>query len=134
MDVEMGEVITFYGVTDGVSVGGTLSLDSDVLYAPVSYIRPDKGMETKIWVSKIMGKPATVFLEHTEDVTVTVPTWRRLSALHLETAGSIHEDQRRPIKLMSRDGKQAWRLIWEQVTAGVTYFLVKVQFTYKESN
>jgi len=126
-----GETLAFYGETDGVATGGTLSLDSDVLHATVDYIRPDKGVESKIWASKVSGKPASIFLEQTEDVTVTAPTWKKLGALHLASEGELFEDQRRAITLMSRDGKQAFRAVWLQEVAGKTYFLIKVQFTYK---
>jgi len=64
-------------------------------------------------------------------VTVTVPTWKRLSALHLASEGELFEDQRHPFTLLSRDGKQAFRFTWEQVTAGVTRYQIKVRFTYK---
>jgi len=127
-----GETITFFGETDGSATGGTLNLDSDVLYTSVDYVRPDKGCKSKIWIAKLTGKPATIFLEQTEDVTASSPTWKRITSYHLASEGELHEDERRPVVLLSRDGKQAWRFTWLQEAPGKTYATIKVEFSWEK--
>jgi hypothetical protein len=129
---EEEEVITFYGATDGTSTKGTFRLDSDVLHGPVDFIRPDKGMRVRIWARWIAGKPCYVYVEQTEDVTATPePTYKKVAAFYLSSEGELHEDERRAVELFSRDGKQAFRLTWEQSTAGVTHVAIKVGFKYE---
>jgi hypothetical protein len=128
--VEEEEVITFYGSTDGSSPTGTFSLDSDVLHSSVSYIRPDKGMKVRIWARWLAGKPCKVYVEQTEDVTASPPTYKKLAAFFLSSDGELHEDERHAVELLSRDGKQAFKLTWEQTTAGITHVAIKVGFKY----
>ena len=127
----MSEVITFYGETDGTSTTGTFSLNSDVLYSAVNYIRPDQGMLVKIWAKLIAGKACTVFVEQTEDVTVDSPTYKKIGAFHLSSEGQLHIDERHAVELFSRDGKQAFRLTWSQDTAGKSYVMIKCEFEYR---
>lgn len=128
-----GEVVTFYGTTDGTGTTGTFNLDSDVVDKTVvttlTSIRPDKGMVCKIWARWMAGKACTVYVEQTEDVTVDSPTYKKIGAFHLSSEGELHEDERHPFELLSRDGKQAFRLTWEQTVAAVTHAAIKVEFT-----
>ena len=126
-----GEVVTFYGETDGVATTGTFDLNSDVLHAAVAYIRPDKGMLCKIWARWIAGKACKVYVEQTEDVTVTpTPTYKKIGAFYLSSDGELHEDERHPFELFSRDGKQAFKITWEQTVAGKSHVAIKVEFAY----
>jgi len=126
----MGEVITFYGETDGSSTTGTFDLNSDVLHSAVSYIRPDRGMRVKIWAALISGAACTVFVEQTEDVTESTPTYKKIAAFHLSSEGQLHLDERHAVELFSRDGKQAFRLTWSQSAAAKSYVMIKCEFEY----
>lgn len=128
----MSEIITFYGETDGSSTTGTFSLNSDVLVNAVNYIRPDKGMRVKIWAQLIAGAAVTVFVEQTEDITAGTPSYKKVGAFHLASEGQLHIDERHPVELFSRDGKQAFKLTWSQSTAAKSYIMVKVEFEYPE--
>jgi hypothetical protein len=127
----VSETIFFYGETDGTSTTGTFPLDSDVLHSTVDFIRPDKGMKCEIYVIKVSGAPVTVLLKQTEDVTVESPTYKTVGSWYLSASGELHEDERKPIVLRSRDGKQAFQFTWSQTTAGKSYILVKVEFSYE---
>jgi len=122
------EIIFFKGETDGTSTTGTFPLDSDVLYSTVDNVRPDQGVKAEIWVIKISGVETEVKLDQTEDVTASPPTWKTLGHWYLSSPGELHEDERKPITLTSRDGKQAFRFTWSQPTAGKAYILIKVKF------
>jgi hypothetical protein len=127
----VSETIFFYGETDGASTTGVFPLDSDVLHGTVDFIRPDKGMKCGIYVVKVSGAPVTVFLEQTEDVTAESPSYKTVGVWYLSEPGELHEDERKPIVLRSRDGRQAFRFTWSQTTAGKSYILVKVEFSYE---
>jgi hypothetical protein len=128
----MSETVFFYGETDGKTATGVFPLDSDILYSTVDFIRPDKGMKCEVYVVKVSGAPVTVFLEQTEDVTVSPsPSYKAVGSWYLASAGELHEDERRPIVLRSRDGKQAFRFAWSQTTPNKSYILVKVEFSYE---
>ena len=74
----MGELITFYGSTDGSSTTGTVSLDSNILYSSVDYIRIPKGVKLKIWGIRAYAVENTNFnIEFTSDVTVGPRPTRR---------------------------------------------------------
>lgn len=126
----MSEVITFYGETDGANTTGTFDLDSDVLNSTVNYIRPDQGMKVKIWATLLAGEACTVFVEQTEDVTATTPTYKKIGAFHLSSEGQLHIDERHAVELLSRDGKQAFKLTWSQTTAAKSYVMIKCEFEY----
>jgi len=127
------EVLTFYGETDGSSATGTFELDSDVLHSKVSYIRPDKGMECRIWARLLAGAACRVYVEQTEDVTESSPTWKKLGAVDLSSAGTLAiEDSNFITKLYSRDGKQAFRFTWEQSTPAKSFLEFRVEFVWGE--
>jgi len=125
-------LVSFYGETDGVATTGTIPLDSDVLHESVDYIRPDKGTRAKIWAKLLSGEPCTIFLEQTEDITASPPVWKRIGAFYLVSAGELLEEFRRPITLLSRDGKQAFRFTWSQVTAAKSYIEIRIEFVMEE--
>jgi len=127
-----GRIVFFKGETDGASTTGTFPLDSDILHETVDYIRLDQGFKAKIWVMKISGVETEVELEQTEDVTAAPPTWKLLGHWYLASPGELHEDERTPIVLTSRDGKQAFRFTWSQPIAGKAYILVKAEFIHGE--
>ena len=128
MENKASEVITFTGETDGTSATGVFPMYSEVLHAPVSFIRPDKGMKMLIWAKWIAGEACMVYVEHAEDVTVATPEWKKISTFYLSSAGEIAEYKRKPIAIQSRDGKQAVRFTWRQVTAAKSYVTFQIQF------
>lgn len=127
----MGDIITFYGKTDGAKTEDDFTLDSEVLENPISYIRPDKGMRCKIWARWIAGAKCTVYVQQTEDITADSPTWKTIGAFRLSSEGELHEDERHAFEVASRDGKQAVKFTWEQAVAAVTHVAAKIEFQYK---
>lgn len=125
----MGDLIHLYGETDGSSTTGTFSLQSDMFYSSVSYIRIPKGVKAKIWCKRIAGAAVDVKVEFTHDVTETSPTWSDISHESLASAGELTLEKRRPIVLMGRTGKEAFRASWSQGTAGNSYVEFEVELS-----
>lgn len=118
----MSELITLRGETDGSATSGTVSLDSDLFYSTVSYLRIPKGMAAKIWFKKIAGEGETLFtLQYTYDCTLTSPTWKNIQQEKLASKGELTLEKRRPEILRAFTGKEAIRVTWTQPTAAKAY-------------
>jgi len=127
MEVEP-ELIVLRGETDGTSTTGTFSLDSDILYAPVTYVRIPKGMVVKVWFKKLAGEgEALTTLEYTYDVTVATPTWKALHVEKLAAKGEVTLEKRRPIILRGFTGREAFRVTWSMPTAVKAYVEIGVE-------
>jgi len=118
----MSELITLRGETDGSATSGTVSLDSDLFYSTVSYLRIPKGMAAKIWFKKIAGEAETLFtLQYTYDCTAATPTWKNIQQEKLASKGELTLEKRRPEILRAFTGKEAIRVTWTQPTAAKAY-------------
>ncbi len=125
----MGELITFIGSTDGTSTTGVVSLDSDILYSQVQYVRIPRGMVAKIWFKKVSGDVETDFiLQYSNDVTVSTPTWKDIQVEKLPSSGEISIEKRRPEILRSFTGREGFRVTWSQPTAGLAHIELGVEF------
>jgi hypothetical protein len=118
----MSELITLRGETDGSATSGTVSLDSDLFYSTVSYLRIPKGMAAKIWFKKVAGEGETLFtLQYTYDCTAATPTWKNIQQEKLASKGELTLEKRRPEILRAFTGKEAIRVTWTQPTAAKAY-------------
>jgi len=123
-------LITFYGKTDGSSTTGDFSLDSPILHSTVTYVRIPKGMKAKVWCKRISGEVATdVIISYTDDVTVSSPTWKELSHERLASPGELILEKRRPVVILGRTGKEAFKVSWSQPSAGNAYVEIEVELT-----
>ena len=123
------ELMTLYGATDGSSTTGQFSLNGDLLYSAVSYVRIPKGMKAKIWCKRISGAAVDVIIEYTYDCTVASPTWVAVSRESLTSAGEIILEKRRPVVLRGFTGKEAFRISWSQSTAASSYVEIEVELS-----
>lgn len=125
----MGELITFYGATDGSSTTGTVSLDSNILYSSVDYIRIPKGVKLKIWGIRAYAVQNTNFnIEFTSDVTVGSPTYETVDSVFVASNDYQTVEKRRPIVVKGTTGKEAIRITWSQSTAGSGGIAIDVEF------
>jgi len=116
------ELFVLRGETDGTSATGVFSLDSDLLYLTVTYVRIPKGLKAKIWFKKLSGEGETlVSLEYTYDVTVASPVYKTLQVEKLASKGEITLEKRRPAIIRGFTGKEAFRVTWSQPTAVKAY-------------
>lgn len=128
MPEKRGTLLTIYGVTDGTSTSGDLTLKSEWFASDVTYLRIDKDIVAKIWAIEISGAPADISIQFTHDVTAGTPTWQTLKTLSLSSAGELSEDRRKPlIAVTGRTGKEAIKLSWSQSTAGVTHVTILLE-------
>jgi hypothetical protein len=122
------ELLTIRGETDGSATSGTVSLDSDLFYSTVSYLRIPKGMAAKIWFKKIAGEAETLFtLQYTYDCTPASPTWKNIQQEKLASKGELTLEKRRPEILRAFTGKEAIRVTWTQPTAAKAYVELGVE-------
>lgn len=118
----MAELFTVYGETDGLTPSEDLSLNSDLFYDTVSYIRVPKGLKAKAWAKRISGETATtVKIQYTPDVTVASPSWRVLDTQYLASAGEMSVEKRRPAVARGTTGKEAIKISYSQDTADKAY-------------
>jgi len=113
------ELLTFYGETDGSTVGtdwddpAVMSLRSDIIRGTIEYFRIPKGMKAKIWCKRISGRgPTDIVIQFTRDVTVASPTWITMDVLSLSSDGELTLEKRKPIIIRSTTGKKAIRVGW----------------------
>jgi len=126
-EVKRGELFIVYGETDGSSTSGTVSLNSDIFYSSVQYIRIPKGCKAKIWFQKVAGEGETLFkIEYTYDVTEDTPTWSTLAVEKLASKGELAIDKRKPIILRGFSGTEAFRVTWEQPSGSATKAYVEL--------
>jgi hypothetical protein len=124
----MGELIFVRGETDGTSTSGTVSLNSDVFYSAVNYIRIPKGMVAKVWFKKVAGEGETLFiLQYTYDCTAASPTWINMQAEKLASKGEVVFDRRKPEIFRSFTGKEAIAVVWSQPTAVKAYIELGIE-------
>jgi hypothetical protein len=122
------ELITVRGETDGTSTSGTVSLNSDLFYGGVSFLRIPRGMTAKIWFKKVSGEAETLFtLQYTYDCTVASPTWKDIEQEKLSSKGELSIEKRRPVILRSLKGTEAFRVTWTQPTAAKAYIELGVE-------
>jgi hypothetical protein len=122
------ELITVRGETDGASTSGTVSLDSDLFYGGVSFLRIPRGMTAKIWFKKVSGEAETLFtLQYTYDCTVASPTWKDIEQEKLSSKGELSIEKRRPVILRSLKGTEAFRVTWTQPAAAKAYIELGVE-------
>ena len=128
----MGELITFYGATDGTNATGTVSLDSNILYSSVDYIRIPKGVKLKIWGIRAYAVTTTNFnIEFTSDVTVGSPTYETVDSVFVaadDYEAYVNIEKRRPIVIKGATGKEAIRITWSQSAAGNGGIAIDVEF------
>jgi len=120
----MGELITFKGHVSGT---GDYTLDSDILYSTVTYVRIPKGMKAKVWCKRISGEAADVAIEFTHDITASTPTWKELSVEKLASAGELILEKRRPTVIHGFTGKEAFKITRTSGT-GDSYVEIEVEF------
>jgi hypothetical protein len=122
------ELITVRGETDGSSTSGVVSLDSDLFYGGVSFLRIPRGMTAKIWFKKVSGEGETLFtLQYTYDCTAASPTWKDVEQEKLASKGELSIEKRRPVILRSLKGTEAFRVTWTQPTAAKAYIELGVE-------
>lgn len=128
MSVRKPELFLIYGETDATSTSGDFSLKSDIFYSAVTYIRIPKGLKVKVWFKKVSGDVETKFtLNYTHDVTVTSPTWITVDSIVLASKGELAVEKRKPIILRGFTGKEAFKISWEQPSAGKAYVVIGVE-------
>lgn len=126
-------LMTLFGRTDGSSTTGTFSLYGDVLHGTVDYVRIPKGLKAKIWCKRISGEVETeVIIQFTNDVTEATPTWNDVSRQILSSKGVIELEKRRPVVLRGRKGTEAFRITWDQPTAGYANVEIEVELVEEE--
>jgi len=123
----VSDLITIYCETDGTNTTGTFSINSTAFTNTPQYIQVDKHLKLKIWARRIAGAPATIYVQYTDDVTATTPTWKNMDVIHLASEGELDLEKRKPVIVIGRTGKESIRFTWEQTTAGKTYVMFDIE-------
>jgi len=123
----VSDLITVYCETDGSNTTGTFSIKSTSFTNTPEYIQIDKHLKLKIWARRIAGAAATVFVQYTDDVTASTPTWQNIDVIHLAADGELDLEKRKPVIVVGRTGKEAIRFTWSQSTAAKTYVVFDIE-------
>ncbi|RLC35954.1 hypothetical protein DRH29_05495 [candidate division Kazan bacterium] len=124
----VSELFTVTCATDGSNTTGTTTMTSDIIYGSVNYIRIPKGMKAKIWCKRISGDVATKFtIQYSHDVGFTSP--KTVSVERITSEGEITLEKRRPIILRGLTGNEAFRVTWEQASAGNAFMELEVELS-----
>lgn len=120
----MGELVTFRGSVSGT---GVYTLDSDILYSPVTEVRIPRGLKVKIWSIRISGEAADVAVQYTPDITAATVVWKTVDSEKLASAGEIVVEKRRPIVLRGFTGREAFRVV-RLTGLGDSFVTLEVEF------
>ena len=121
------EVLTIYLETDGTNATGTFVLKSPDFANTPNYLQLDKGLKAKIWAKEVSGAPLKLYMDYTDDVTVTTPAWITIDSEELSSEGIYAIEKRRPRIIRFRTGKEAIRFRWEQTTAAKSYVVLEIE-------
>ena len=125
----MTTLITIVFETDGSSTSGVCKAKSTAWYGELDYIRIPRGLKAKIWCKRVSGEVETKFkLEYCRNVKASSPTWMLIGEEILASKGVIELEKRRPIVLEAPTGLEAFRVSWEQPTAGRAVLELEVEF------
>lgn len=122
----MGDLISFYGATDGSNTTGTFTLNSEWLENTVTQIKIPRGKAAKIWVFEQSNKAGRVQIKYTDDGGTT---WNILKVLTLPSDGHLEIDPRKPVMFTSRNDSTYVRFDWDQDTADDMYIEVNIEFS-----
>jgi len=117
--------------TDGTSTTGTFTIESPLFTNTPEYLRFDKGLKVKIWSKRASGKPVRVYIQFTNDVTESSPSWVTIDHIDLPIEGEHDLEKRRPTKIDIRTGKEAIRFTWDQTDtgAGESHIMLDIEVT-----